>query len=283
MPPLITHAPPAERARTAAVLRELEQGRIVAAPVLAAFAHPDDETIGLGLRLASLQRLTIVHLTDGAPQCGEDARRAGLCSRDSYRAARAGELDEALDRLQVRATRRGLGIADQEMTFNLAKAARALAPLLAKAEVVITHAYEGGHPDHDAAAFAVQAACALIRGGGGDAPVRLEFASYHSRDGARVTGAFWPDPERAAVTPRLEPRTLARKEAALACFRSQAEIVEWFDPAAEAYRAAPTYDFTRPPPPGEALYDGWGWALTSRTWREAAARALVDLSAGPPL
>jgi LmbE family N-acetylglucosaminyl deacetylase len=52
-----------------------------------------------------------------------------------------------------------LGIPDQAASLGLAGLARRLAVQLAAsgAEVVVTHAYEGGHPDHDATAFAVHA------------------------------------------------------------------------------------------------------------------------------
>ena len=32
-----------------------------------------------------------------------------------------------------------------------------------------------------------------------------------------------------------------------------------------------------PPPPGRALYDGWGWALTSERWRALTAAAAAEL------
>ena len=70
---------------------------------------------------------------------------------------------------------------------------------------------------------------------------------------------------------------LARKRAALAAHRSQAEVLAWFDPGLESYRTAPAYDFTRAPPPGAALYDDWGLALTAAAWRDLARRALREL------
>ena len=56
-----------------------------------------------------------------------------------------------------------LGIADQEAAFDLVPAARYLASRIRSGfSHIVTHAYEGGHPDHDSAAFCVHAACALI-------------------------------------------------------------------------------------------------------------------------
>ncbi|MGH6986420.1 MAG: hypothetical protein ACRED9_06220 [Caulobacteraceae bacterium] len=34
---------------------------------------------------------------------------------------------------------------------------------------------------------------------------------------------------------------------------------------------------SEPPPPGEALYDRFGWTMTSQTWRGLARSALSDL------
>ncbi len=269
--PAIAEAP--TRRRVAA----LRHGEEVAARACLVAAHPDDETISAGGRLARFPSLTLVHVTDGAPEDGQDAARAGFPDALSYRRARAAELDRALAALGVAPRRLQLGVADGEAAFHLEDLSRRLAAELRGFEVVLTHAYEGGHPDHDAAAFAVQAACALLRGQGAAAPVRLEFAGYHQAQGARATGRFWPDPAHSAVEAALRGETLARKRAALACFRSQAEIVAWFSPDMEAYRAAPTYDFARPPPPGEVLYDQWGWRLTGARWRDCAAAALRRL------
>ena len=52
----------------------------------------------------------------------------------------------------------------------------ALLPLVEEAEQVITHPYEGGHPDHDACAFAARAA---VRHSANKAKL-MEFTSYHA-------------------------------------------------------------------------------------------------------
>lgn len=261
-------------------LSALEHGEKIEAPVCVIAAHPDDETLGVGGRLGAFERLTLVHVTDGAPEDPGHALRAGFASRETYSRARAAELDEALRDLGVAPRRVSFGLTDQAAVSSLTRLVHNLAPELRRARMVLTHAYEGGHPDHDATAFAVQAACALLDRAGERAPLRLEFAGYHSRARGRVTGQFWPDAERPAVRARLRRGELARKTAALARFRTQAEVIAWFSPAEEAYREAPVYDFTAPPPPGRALYDDWGWSMTSARWRGLAAEALDALGPG---
>jgi hypothetical protein len=57
-----------------------------------------------------------------------------------------------------------------------------------KIQVILTHPYEGGHPDHDSASFAAQSAVVFlpleIR------PRRAEFTTYHRCPAEMVTGRF---------------------------------------------------------------------------------------------
>ena len=131
---------------------------------------------------------------------------------------------------------------------------------LAGAAVVLTHPYEGGHPDHDACALAVARTAS--------APV-VEFACYCEQDGERHFARFWPGPPEHARS--LTPAETDRIAAALRAHRSQADVFGSWRPRHERYRAAPFYDFAAPPPPPHALYDGFGWALTSAEWRRIAA------------
>ena len=72
-----------------------------------------------------------------------------------------------------------------------------------KPQAVITHAYEGGHPDHDAAAFAVRAACRLAA----EPPPILEMALYHRRDGRLVSGEFLNPRKPGSTNPPAERLT----------------------------------------------------------------------------
>jgi len=248
------------------------------APAAVLVAHPDDETVSAGCVLPRLRDLMLIHLTDGAPQDMRDAHRAGFDTREQYAAARAKELDCALDALQARPrVRIGYGCVDQESAEHLAELSRRLRDDWSQVQLVITHPYEHGHPDHDACAFVAHAACALLRRAQGRAPQITEFASYHVRDGAGRAGEFWPDaahPEREIV---LDAGERERKTRAIECFVSQRGLAEVFPVGVERYRTAPDYDFRKPAPPGAAWYDPHGWRIDSARWRECAARALDEL------
>jgi LmbE family N-acetylglucosaminyl deacetylase len=249
--------------RAAAVLDCLCRGVPVEVPVALVVAHPDDETLAAGASLALFRRLTLVHVTDGAPRSLQDARTAGFRTARDYAAARLWELRQALDAAGAAVEPVFLGIPDQQASLLVPEIAAALSGLLAGVEVAITHAYEGGHPDHDACAAAVQRACRGLA----PTPALLEFPSYHAGpDGAWVRQRFLPDgPPETVLAP--DDAALARKRAALACFASQHETLACFDPVRELFRPAPAYDFSQPPHPGTLLYEQYDWGMTGARWR----------------
>ncbi len=241
-------------------------------------AHPDDEILGLGGCLAQIPAPIIIHLTDGAPRDLSGAVSAGFSTREQYARARGRELERALAAAAVSHERRlALCEVDQEAVFHLTELTRELIPVLASVEWVITHPYEGGHPDHDAAAFIVQAACMRLKRAIGRAPQRLEFASYHARDCEIVRGEFWPDPDCPESALALDAAQRARKRAALSKFVTQRSAIAPFPMDVERLRPAPCYDFSAPPPPGVVLYDRFGGPVQSALWRSEAVRALAAL------
>jgi len=260
-------------------IERLRDGEAIDTPVALVAAHPDDETVGLGSRLGALRRLRLIHITDGAPRDLGDARRAGFAGASAYAAAREAEVECALAALGADAAERiRYALADQEAVFALSDLVERLARDLAGVVVVVTHAFEYGHPDHDAAALAVALACARIA----DPPRRYEFAGYHLADAHEVYGRFRAHPAAPETLLPFDVAACRRKIAALACFRTQAEVLARFPVAPEIIRPAPAYDFAEPIPAGGALYDRWGWSVDSRRWSEAARRAIEAESAGAP-
>src|SRR5436190_3773713 len=165
-------------------------------PCMIVAAHPDDETLGAASLLQRSARCNLVHLTDGAPRDPALRSATQASSRFAYANARRGELVAALAQTKVAARQlTWLGAIDQEACFALGGLVRRLHALLLETSpsFVVTHAYEGGHPDHDAAAFVTRASvelCAIFRG---TAPVLLEMASYHGACGALVAAEFVPE------------------------------------------------------------------------------------------
>jgi glycosyltransferase involved in cell wall biosynthesis/LmbE family N-acetylglucosaminyl deacetylase len=272
-----------------AFLDRLASGETVAADRVALLAaHPDDEIIAAGGQLARLSGLHVVHVTDGAPRAMADAHRAGFTSRSAYAGARRAESEAALALAGVAPSRlTDFGIADQDASRRLVPLVRHLQAWITENAigVLLTHAYEGGHPDHDAVAFAAHAACERIAAAGGTAPALIEFACYHGEGGSLVTQRFLPRsdaPDRREVVLLLPAADQARKRRMLACHATQAVTLAAFGCATESFRAAPAYDFRLPPHPGELWYERFAWGCDGLHWRRLARIAHARLALPAP-
>lgn len=249
-------------------------------PVLVVAAHPYDETAGAGGLLPQLRRATVITVTDGAPRYKSNAERAGCASRKEYARLRREELLGALALAGISPDRtRPLNLVDQEASLEMAYLTMRLADVMRELRpaAVLTHPYEGGHPDHDATAFAVHAACARVP----SPPVVLEFASYHAAAGdgpALELGKFLPDSEE-GETVALSEDERARKSEMIRCFGSQLELLRNWPLDVERFREAPVYDFTRAPHPGRLFYENFDWGVTGKRWRLLAEEALRTLGA----
>ena len=141
---------------------------------------------------------------------------------------------------------------------------------------MLTHAYEGGHPDHDAAAFAVHAAVALLRRQGREIAI-IEMPFYRADGEGWAVQRFAPAPAAVETVLALGDRDRAVKRQMLAAHRTQAEMLAFFDVETERFRIAPAYDFSTLPNGGHLHYERHDWGMTGARWVplvEAASREL---------
>jgi LmbE family N-acetylglucosaminyl deacetylase len=255
------------------------------APVIALIAaHPDDEVAGAGSLIPSLKRGWLVHVTDGAPRYLFEALANGIITREQYALARNREARAALTIAGFPEARLvTMGLVDQEASLDMAGLARAICALIVrlKPDAVLTHPYEGGHPDHDATAFAVHAGLALLARSSErestQVPEILEMACYHGGSGSvPVIGAFL-DEDGEPLVLKLAPEALELKERMIACFTTQRRALGMFDLGTERYRTAPRYDFTEPPHPGLLLYEQYPWGMERERFNHLAREALAAL------
>jgi N-acetylglucosamine malate deacetylase 2 len=269
------------------LLLRLGGGESAAPRTMLVGAHPDDETVGAGARLERLPEARVVCVTDGAPRDGLDAARHGL-SPAQYAQRRRAELQAALALCGIAPQQLTmLDCPDQQASLHMAELARRLADLVAgeRIEAVVTHPYEGGHPDHDATALIVHAAVALVQRAGGAAPDILEWTSYHRTPDGVLTNEFLPCPgvDTQTIACALTPPEQQRKLAVLACHVTQRETLAYLPMHAERYRLAPRYDFTQPPHGWPLHYEQFPWGMSGERFRRLAAEALAELGLEPPL
>lgn len=251
--------------------------------ILIVAAHPDDETLGACAAMSRAAESTVLFLTDGAPQNPRFRSAGDRISREEYAAIRRKEAMTALALMGILRKRiMFLNGTDQETIHQLPMLLGKTAEILrtVRPDAVITHSYEGGHPDHDVAALIVAAAMGNFSSSGSTPPAVFEMTSYHAAEGKCVTNKFLA-PQRGCISTQeyeiwLSPEERARKEQMLGCYRSQKSIISAFQVEPERLRAVPQYDFRRSPHPGKLWYECLSWPMTGRVWRSQAKKALLQ-------
>lgn len=244
-------------------------------PAVIVVAHPDDEVIGMGSLLPRFEDLrAIIHVTDGAPRRGNDIAKAGVGTWQEYAAKRRREFQSAMAEAGLSSVRQiCLWCPDQEACFRMTEIGQQLCAAFAEfgPDFVFTHAYEGGHPDHDATAMSVHRAVQSLRSTHLPGPVILEFASYHAGVHGMETGCFLPPLNGETIQRRLSEEEKAKKRKLFNCYETQQDVLQYFSLDSEPLRVAPEYDFTTPPHEGRLFYEQFEWGVTGQQWRRLAA------------
>jgi N-acetylglucosamine malate deacetylase 2 len=243
-------------------------------------AHPLDEVVGAGCLISKLVDVTVLHVTDGAPGDMHDAEAAGFKERAEYAEARRQECISALAIANVPEDR----VFDLDVTAHCAphclhELTKRITTFLQQsgADIVVTHPYEGGHPDHDATAFATHAAMRLMKENGFKPPVLFEMALHPATDGIAKVPEFLPGVQGETTTLLLDERALELKQRMFACFETQRESLQASPVGPEKFRQPAAYDFSAPPQLGKLHYENFAWAPTGDEWRSLASKALADL------
>jgi N-acetylglucosamine malate deacetylase 2 len=240
-------------------------------------AHPHDEVIGAGGLIARLKDVIVLHVTDGAVR---EPQRTGFTRRKVNIKTIKAECASALALANVPEDRIiELGISDHQASYFLVPITRRIAAFLQRSgsEVVLTHAYEGGHPDHDATAFATHAAMRLLKRNGFKPPVLFEIAVRPSDDGKTRVLDFLPGQWRETTTLILNKQGQDLKQRMLDCFRGQLDLSPESPLGREKFRRPPDCDLALAPREGKPNYETFDSELTGSEWTLLAREALTEL------
>jgi LmbE family N-acetylglucosaminyl deacetylase len=233
-------------------------------------AHPDDEILGAGTLLTLIKEPSFLHTTNGAPEDKVDSINAGYYNLEDYSEARRAEFREALIKGSIFPhSCYYLQIPDQGSIYRLEELIYGIAAVLNEInpDIVFTHPYEGGHPDHDTTAFAVHYILKYFQKRNLFTPLLYEFTSYFNNEGQMTAGEFIPGSYELS-TLVLNERQRKLKEIMLRQFQTQQSSIDSFPLIKESYRKAPEYNFLLPPHIGKLYYEHFNLGVKPEVWRE---------------
>jgi N-acetylglucosamine malate deacetylase 2 len=213
--------------------------------VLVFVAHPDDETIGCGVLLQRLPSALVVFAVDGAPPGYGFERKFGELL--NYSEQRFKEAASALSftpncSFQRLKSPSGAYFHDRRLFAELEQAATSLL-VIAKQfspEAIVSHAFEGGHIDHDACSFLASHAASTL------SVKCFEFPLYWQNKNGQDTFQQFRNPQEGIISLRPSSAEIAIKHKMLAEYKTQGDVVAAFSPEIERFRPVPSYDYAHP-------------------------------------
>jgi N-acetylglucosamine malate deacetylase 2 len=213
--------------------------------VLIFVAHPDDETIACSGLLQRAADSLVVFAVDGAPPHYGFEKKFG--SLQTYSDARFVEASRALSfvpRCSIRrlSRRDGTWFLDQHLFLELPEAFASLVQIAHEfsPDLLVSHAFEGGHLDHDACHILAKPTARALK------LQSLEFPLYwRSPDGRDVFQQFRCSQEGEFAL-QLSQEEILVKRRMLSEYRSQQKLTSIFQLDPERYRGVMSADHTEP-------------------------------------
>jgi LmbE family N-acetylglucosaminyl deacetylase len=204
--------------------------------VLVLVAHPDDETIGCSGLLQRASSALVVFAVDGAPpHYGFEKKYGSLQQYSDIRFLEAALALKTLPNCSFRrlARQNGTYFVDQHLFEQMPEALASLNQFVCRfsPDLIVTHAFEGGHIDHDACHFLV---AHIARAHG---LMVMEFPSYWKAEDGRDIFQQFRNSRNDDVILRLSEHEIEVKRQMLASYRTQQALTPVFHLHTERFRS----------------------------------------------